>query len=140
MSMTFPSQDLFEALRQGLLADPSCTDGLDPLDAYFGLAIDADLYVFEFNGGECTAIIRGGNELDLDFVLAGPLSGWKQVLAAGPQEDGPRAGPATLASVIEEGALEVRSQDDEGCELAQGSIAFLQIFLERGRALEFDYS
>ena len=92
MSLTFPSQDLFEALRQGLLADPSCTDGLDPLDAYFGLVIDADLYVFEFNGGECTAIIRGGNELDLDFVGRAAF-GLEAGTGSGAARRWPRSGP-----------------------------------------------
>ena len=139
MSIVFPSSEFFRALQDGMEKEPECTEGLDPSDAYCGFAIDDRLYVFEFDGRTCAGAMSGGNELDLDFVVAGPSAVWRRALdglAAGGAET---AASATLPALVEEGALEIRSQDEAGPALADAALSFLQVFLERARGLDLTY-
>ena len=80
MSIPFPSPAFFQTLQEGMDREPGCTEPLDPCEAYCGLAIDEQLYVLEFDGRKCAAFVMGGNELDLDFVVAGPASAWQQII------------------------------------------------------------
>ncbi len=133
MDIPFPSTDFFHALRVALEQEPGVTDSLDPCEAYCGFEIDQQLYVFEFDGRECVAVVVGGNEIDLDFVLAGPTSAWQRIIETlGASESEERA---TLSTLIDEGALEIRSTDDEGPELARAALPFLQVFLEQAGSL-----
>lgn len=113
--------------------NPGCTASLDPCEAYCGFAIDQHLYIFEFDGRQCVAVINGGNELDLDFVVAGPTSAWRKIIEA--LEESNSDTGTTLPTLIERGALEIRTTDDEGPELARAALPFLQIFLEQARGL-----
>jgi len=135
--MQFPSLTFFEALQAAMESEPGCTESLDPCDAYCGFAIDQRLFVFEFDGRLCSAVVAGGNEIDLDFVVAGPASAWQQVIESVDEAD-PSA-KATLPGLVEKGALEIRSADDEGPEMARVALPFLQIFLERARGLEVEF-
>jgi hypothetical protein len=132
MSTTFPSPEFFDSLQKSMAADPGCTEHLDPSEAYCGFSIDDRLYVFEFDGRTCAGSMRGGNELDLDFIVAGPRAVWQQALDA--IEDGAET-EATLPSLYARGALEIRSQDDAGSELGKATLPFLQVFLEQARGL-----
>lgn len=113
--------------------NPGCTASLDPCEAYCGFAIDQYLYIFEFDGRQCVAVINGGNELDLDFIVAGPTSAWRKIIEA--LEESNSDTGTTLPTLIEQGALEIRTTDDEGPELARAALPFLQIFLEQARGL-----
>lgn len=137
MSIPFPSPAFFQALQEEMDGDPGCTEPLDPCEAYCGLAIEEQLYVLEFDGRKCAAVVTGGNELDLDFVVAGPASAWQQVIEAVKEPDG--NGKATLPALVEQGVLEVRSADDEGPERARVALPFLQIFLEQARGLDVGF-
>ena len=134
MSIAFPSLELFEALKNGLEEDPSCSEGVAPSDAYCGFAIDDRLVVFEFEGRSCAAVVSGGNELDLDFILAGPASVWQRALEALDGRDGD-----TLGDLVKEGALEIRSFQDDGPPLAQAALPLLQVFLGRARGLDLRF-
>jgi hypothetical protein len=111
--------------------DPCATESLDPCEAYCGFAIDQSLYVFEFDGRQCVAMVVGGNELDLDFVIAGPTAAWRKIIEA--LEESASGDGATLPVLVERGELEIRTTDDEGAELARAALPFLQIFLEHAR-------
>jgi hypothetical protein len=137
VSIPFPSAVFFQALQEAMEREPGCTEALDPCEAYCGFAIDQQLYVLEFDGRQCAAVVAGGNELDLDFVVAGPGSAWQQIVAA---VEEPKADvAATLPGLVEQGALEIRSADDSGPELARAALPFLQVFLEPARGLELDF-
>jgi hypothetical protein len=136
MSIEFPSADFFRTLQERMAADPACTEGIAPSEAYCGFAIDDRLFVFEFDGRSCAATISGGNELDLDFVVAGPSSAWQRALGGLQSGDPAEAAAATLPALVKEGALTIRSEDENGPELAQAALPFLQVFLEQARGLE----
>ncbi len=137
MSIPFPSPAFFQALQEGMDREPGCTEPLDPCEAYCGLAIDEQLYVLEFDGRKCAAVVMGGNELDLDFVVAGPASAWQQIIEAVEEPEGNTR--ATLPALVEQGVLEIRSTYDEGPELARAALPFLQIFLEQARGLDVKF-
>ena len=138
MSIPFPSPTFFQALQKAMDREPGCTAHLEPCEAYCGLAIDQQLYVVEFDGRQCVAVVAGGNELDLDFVLAGPESAWRRIIEAGPGDPDGVARP-TLSSSVEQGALEVRSAVDDGEELARAALPFLQGFLDQARGLDLKF-
>jgi hypothetical protein len=117
--------------------EPGRTEALDPCEAYCGFAIDQQLYVLEFDGRHCAAVVAGGNELDLDFVVAGPSSVWQQIVEAVEEPEGDRG--ATLPGFVEQGALEIRPADGDGPELARAALPFLQVFLEPARGLELEF-
>jgi hypothetical protein len=132
MSVIFPSSEFFQALQKAVDADPGCTGHLDPCEAYCGFSIDDRLYVFEFDGRTCLGAMSGGNELDLDFVVAGSNAAWREALDA--IAEGDDAG-ATLPALADRGALEIRAQDEEGLALGKASLPFLQVFLEQARGV-----
>lgn len=137
MSVVFPSLAFFTAVQEAMAREPDCTNDLDPCEAYCGLAVDQALYVLEFDGRQCAAVVSGGNELDLDFVVAGPLSTWQQIVeAAGEPASASRP---TLPALVENGALEVRSSDDEGPDLARAALPFLQVFMDRAGDLDVKF-
>ncbi len=132
MSIPFPGAEFFSALREAMERDPGATESFDPCEAYCGFAIGENLYVFEFDGRQCVAVVVGGNELDLDFVIAGPTAGWQKIVEA--LEESVSENEATLPALVERGELEIRSRDDEGAELARAALPFLQVFLEHARS------
>ncbi len=138
MSVVFPSSEFFERLQQGLEEHPSSTADVEPSEAYCGFAIDDHLYVFEFEGKTCAGTIAGGNEIDLDFVLSGPLEVWArslEALAAGEVADDDES---SLQSLIKQGSLELRSQEDGGVEAGMATLPFLQVFLGESRGFEWE--
>ena len=139
MSILFPSSEFFQSLRDRLEQDPACTERVGPSEAYCGFAIDDQLYVLEFDGRTCAGAMSGGNELDLDFVLAGPAAAWRRALDGLASGDTAAAAGATLPALVAEGALEIRSQDEDGPELAKAALPFLQVFVERARGLDLTY-
>ncbi|MCP4905327.1 MAG: hypothetical protein GY910_10135 [bacterium] len=136
MSIPFPSNDFFSALQEGLNGDPSCTDHLAPSEAYCGFAVGEQLFVLEFDGHECSAVVPGGNELDLDFVVAGPADAWKKAIQGSEALDA----SAGLPVLIEKGDLEVRSAGGDGLEMARQSLPFLQVFLDQSRGLDLEFA
>jgi hypothetical protein len=135
MSVPFPSRDFFAALQESLNADPACTGHLPGNEAYCGFAIDEQLFVLEFEGHECSAVVSGGNELDLDFVVAGPAEVWRGAIEA--VED--QKDVLGLPKLVKSGALEIRSLGDDGLEMARETLPFLQVFLEHSRGLEVQF-
>jgi len=135
MSIPFPSTEFFTSLQGGLNSDPSCTDHLDPSEAYCGLAVDDHLFVLEFDGHECSAVVAGGNEIDLDFVVAGPLAVWREAIQGVEARDDSSGLPA----LVERGDLEVRHADDEGAHTARDTLPLLQILLEQSRGLDLEF-
>jgi len=132
VSPVFPSADFFRALRAAMNDDPECTAHLGPSEAYCGLAVGDHLFVVEFDGRSCVAVVAGGNELDLDFVVAGPAEVWRRAIEG--LESGDAA--ASLPALVEQEALEIRSADPEGQKLASDTLPFLQVFLGHARGLE----
>jgi hypothetical protein len=115
--------------------DPRCTEHLEPSEAYCGFAIDDQLFVFEFDGRGCSDVVAGGNELDLDFVVAGSQAVWRQAVEA----LGGRDASATLPALVAKRALEIRSTIEAGPELGRKALPFLQVFLEQARTLELSF-
>ena len=134
MSVLFPSLEFFQELAAQLSADPECTSGVDPSEAYCGFAIGDSLYVVEFDGRECAGVVHGGNLLDLDFILAAPRKVWEGAVAAIVGQDA--GGEASLARLIEQGSIEIRSEADDGLELAQAALGFLQAFFDQAKQFQ----
>ena len=131
MSVVFPSLEFFESLRAELSADPASTLGVGPSEAYCGFAIGDSLYVVEFDGRACAAVAHGGNPLDLDFILAAPREVWNRAVAAITEEGA--GGDSSLEQLVEQGAIEIRSEVDDGPELARDALGFLQLFFDQAK-------
>lgn len=138
MSVVFPSLEFFESLRAELSADPASTLGVDPSEAYCGFAIGDSLYVVEFDGRECAAVVHGGNPLDLDFILAAPREVWKRAVAAITDEGA--GGDSSLEQLIEQGAIEIRSEVDDGPELAREALGFIQLFFDQAKRFRVKFA
>ena len=138
MSVTFPSLEFFNALKDQLSADPDATSKVEPSEAYCGFAIGDMLVVVEFDGRECAAVVHGGNPLDLDFVLSAPRDVWESAIAAIIAGDGGSEG--SLAELIEQGAMEIRSEVDDGPDLARAALGFIQAFFELARRFEVKFA
>ena len=126
MSVSFPSLEFFQSLQKELAAHPECTQGVAASEAYCGFAIGDSLYVVEFDGRECAAVVHGGNPLDLDFVLGGSAECWQKAVSA--IVDGAAGSDSSLAGLIEQGGLEIRTEADDGAELARAALPFIQVF------------
>jgi hypothetical protein len=128
MSVVFPSLDFFLALQKGLAENASSAEGAPPSEAYCGFSIDGQIFVFEFDGRECAAVVYGGNPLDLDFVLAGSSESWLEAIAKGARP---------LAELVESNAIQIESESDDGPELARAALPMLQAFLDQAQGLDF---
>lgn len=138
MSVVFPSLEFFESLRAELSADPTSTLSVGPSEAYCGFAIGDSLYVVEFDGRECAAVAHGGNPLDLDFILAAPREVWKRAVAAITDEGA--GGDSSLEQLIEQGAIEIRSEVDDGAELARAALGFVQLFFDQAKRFRVKFA
>ncbi len=138
MSVLFPSLEFFESLRAQLSADPECSKIVGPSEAYCGFAIGDSLYVVEFDGRECTAVVHGGNPLDLDFILAAPREVWKEAVSA--IVEGSVGSDPILERLIDEGAIEIRFEVDDGSELARAALGFVQLFFDQARHFEVKFA
>ncbi len=138
MSVLFPSLEFFESLRAQLSADPECTKDVGPSEAYCGFAIGDSLYVVEFDGRECSAVVHGGNPLDLDFILAAPRGVWERAVDA--TREGGAGSAASLEQLIEQGAIEIRSEVDDGPELAREALGFVQLFFDQARHFQVKFA
>ena len=127
MSSEFPDVEFFRMLQKGLAENQSSIEGVPPSEAYCGFLVDSRLYVFEFDGSNCAAVVSGGNPLDLDFVLAGSSEGWHEAIASG--------GARPLAELIESGAIRIESEVDDGPELAHAALPMLQAFLDQAQGM-----
>ncbi len=137
MGVSFPSVAFFQALQNKVADDPKALTDLGPCEAYCGIDVGDLLFVLEFDGRECAAVVSGGNLLDLDFVLRGSDQAWKSLvssLASGGSEP-----TGSLAEQIKAGALEIAAEDEEGVELARAALPFLQGFLALTRGLDVEF-
>lgn len=138
MSVSFPGVAFFEALQKALAADPSALADLAPCEAYCGIDVGGRLFVLEFDGRECAAVVSGGNPLDLDFVLHGSQQAWKDLVSSLVTSGGSE--PAgSLVHQIDAGVLEIATEVDGGTELARAALPFLQGFLAQARGLDIDF-
>ncbi len=137
MGVLFPSVEFFEALQKAVAGDPMALTDLGPCEAYCGIAVGDRLFVLEFDGRECAAVVSGGNPLDLDFVLRGSDQAWNALVSSLASGGSQPAG--SLAQQIEAGALEVSSEDDDGPELARAALPFLQGFLALTQGLDIQF-
>ncbi len=138
MSVPFPSREFFETLRQRIADDPAIMVKVDPSEAYCGLAVGDDLYVMEFDGRGVAAVAFGGNPLDLDFVLEGSRETWRETISAIGDHVGADANH-TLAALVRSGAIKIRSENDEGPELASAALDFLQAFLDQAQHVDVSF-
>jgi hypothetical protein len=110
MRVKFPSAEFFLACKEGLSKDPANTRDVAPSEAYCGFSIEGQLFVFEFDGHACAAVVAGGNLGD---------------------------GEATeLASLIQDGTLTIES--DEGEEVAHAALPMLQAFVDQAQSCDFE--
>jgi len=129
MTVAFPSTEYFRALQAGL-EDPTATEGVEPSEAYCGFRIDSSLFVLEFDGRVCSAVVSGGNPIDLDFVVGGSLNAWERAVGACPE------GPRRLDELLSDGGLVIETDADDGEVLAQAALPMLQAFLDQARRIE----
>jgi hypothetical protein len=127
MSTAFPSVEFFAALQKSLAENPSCTEGVPPSEAYCGFAIGEQLFVLEFDGRECSAVVGGGNPLDLDFVLSASAENWRQALT--------ETAPKPLAELVAAESIRIETEADDGAELAHAALPMLQAFVDQARSL-----
>lgn len=139
MGVAFPGLDFFKALQDEAKTNPGGLADLGPCDAYCGFNIGDRLFVLEFEGHECGAVVSGGNPLDLDFVLRGSESAWRGLVESLAKSGGADA-TGRLADQIEAGALEITTEADDGLDLARAALPFLQGFLELTQRLEVDFA
>jgi hypothetical protein len=128
MRVKFPSAEFFLACKEGLSKDPANTRDVAPSEAYCGFSIEGQLFVFEFDGHACAAVVAGGNPIDLDFVISGPLAGWQRAIGDGEATE--------LASLIQDGTLTIES--DEGEEVAHAALPMLQAFVDQAQSCDFE--
>ena len=128
MSVAFPSLEFFQTLQKGLAGNPSSAEDVPPSEAYCGFSVDGELFVFEFDGRACAAVVAGGNPLDLDFVLAGPKESWHEAFAS--------SGARPLAELVESSAIQIESELDDGPDLARAALPMLQVFLDQARGMD----
>ncbi len=128
MSVVFPSLEFFRTLQKGLAENRSSTEDVPPSEAYCGFSVDGQLFVVEFDGRECAAVVSGGNPIDLDFVLAGPRESWHEAIAHGDARP--------LAELVESKAIRIASEADDGPELARAALPMLQIFLDQAQGMD----
>jgi hypothetical protein len=138
MSTMFPSLEFFNALKDQLSADPDATLKVEPSEAYCGFAIGDMLVVVEFDGRECAAVVHGGNPLDLDFILSAPREVWESAVAAIVADVAGSQG--NLADLIEQGAIEIRSEVEDGPEQAKAALGFIQAFFELARRFDVKFA
>ena len=132
MATVFPSIEFFTRLQDAMNADLDGTSHLEPCDAYCGMAIGTHLFVLEFDGRACSAVVPGGNELDLDFVLAGSSTAWEKLFTA--QKEAGAAG--ALGDLVGDGVFELRSADDDMLPAARDALPFLEVFFSRAAGME----
>jgi len=135
MSILFPSIEFFTSLQGNFNGDAGCVKHLDPSDAYCGLAIGDHLFVLEFDGHECSAVVAGGNTLDLDFVIAAPSVAWQQAIEGIMTSDM----DVSLPTLVENGEFEIQSVDDAGFDAARETLPLIQVFLEQARGLDLEF-
>jgi hypothetical protein len=135
MSMFFRSAEFFRSLQERMNRDSAPTEGLDSKDAYCGLMIGHHLLVLEFAGNECSSVVAGGNELDLDFVVAGTSAAWQKMIEAVDRDDA----AIGIASLVDSGDFELRSVDAAGVKMANEVLPFLQVFLEQARGIDVSF-
>lgn len=128
MSVVFPSVEFFTALQKGLAENPSSTEGIPSSEAYCGFSVGGQLFVFEFDGRECAAVVSGGNPLDLDFVLAAPSESWREAMTS--------ASPRPLAELLEREAIRIETEAEDGVELARAALPMLQAFVDQARGVD----
>jgi hypothetical protein len=131
MALIFPSTEFFIALQKGL-EDSATTQGIAPSDAYCGVMVDQHLFVLEFDGNQCSAVVPGGNPLDLDFVLAGSMHAWQQALGASAGES------HTLDELLGKGELRIEAEMDDGEDLARAALPMLQAFVRQAAGIELE--
>ena len=133
MAVPFPSVEFFETLKERFGDDAVVDAKLDPSEAYCGLAIGDGLYVLEFDGSECAAVVYGGNPLDLDFVLAASTEVWGAAVSGIGDPD------QRLEELVGRGEIEIHSEQPDGSEQARRELGFLQAFLDQARGLEVNF-
>ena len=138
MSVVFPSLEFFTALQEGMAENPASTEDIEPSEAYCGLDIDDDLFVLEFDGRACSAVVPGGNPLDLDFVLAASAETWQETITSIVENAGADS-QHTLAALVDKGTIEVRSETDDGPDLARAALGMLQAFLDQAKGLDIAF-
>ena len=124
----FPSVEFFLACQEALSKHPESVEGVPPSEAYCGFSIGGQLFVLEFDGHACAAVVAGGNPIDLDFVIAGPLDVWRRTFA--------ERFATSLADLIGAGDLVIESEEEEGA--ARAALPMLQALLDRARDFEFE--
>ena len=136
MGTVFPSIHFFTQLQDAMNANPDASAHLAPSDAYCGICIGTHVFVLEFDGRECSAVVPGGNELDLDFVVAGEESAWQELLTTR-EEPGPAG---RLCDFVDRGLLELRSADESMLPAARETLPFLDVYFSRASGLELDFN
>jgi hypothetical protein len=129
MGMRFPSAEFFTTLQVGL-KESGASEGVTPSEAYCGLMVDRDLFVLEFDGHQCAAVVSGGNSLDQELVLAGSRDAWYRALDASTRK------PSTLGELLDLGDLRIEADLDDGEDLARAALPMLQVFADQAAGLD----
>jgi len=135
MAIPFPSLEFFQALQQKVKEDPEF-EKLGVCDTSFGVRIGDALFSLHFEVYECVDVREGGNPAELDFVLAGPLDVWREMIDAIVEHGGADAAH-TLNSLTHLGdVIQVEYEDPEGHDRMYRFMASIQAFFDLARQLE----
>jgi hypothetical protein len=138
MAVRFPSLGFFQALQQRTKDARDRFEKLGYFDTRFGVRVGSQLYSVAFEVFECVDVREGGEPRELDFVLAGPLEVWKQMIGAIVQHHG--AGAAhTLNTLSHVGdVFKVEFVDAEGHDKFYRYMASIQEFFDQAQHLEVE--
>ncbi len=138
MATPFPSLAFFQALQQRTKEASDRFERLGYCDTTFGVRIGDRLFRVAFEVYECTAVGEGDGDEALDFVLAGSLETWIEMVRAIRENSGADAAH-TLNTLTHIGdVIQVEYDDAEGYDKFFRYMASLQEFFDQARALDLE--
>jgi hypothetical protein len=136
MAVEFPSLAFFQALQQRTKEEHARFEKLGYCDTSFGVKVGDRLYSVAFEVYECVDVGEGGDPSQLDFVLAGSLETWREMLRSILDHGGADAAH-TLNTLTHLGTtLVVEFEDAEGHDKLFRYMASLQEFFDQARHVD----
>jgi len=142
MSVVFPSVAFFEALQGQMRAAEERFSRLGFFDTTFGIRVLGDgprTFVLAFEVFDCVRVAEGVDGVDVDFVVEGPFSAWREMLdtihALGAADT-----VHSLNTLTHFGeALRVRYDDPDGHDKMYRFAESIQEFLDLSARVDFVY-
>ncbi len=138
MAVPFPSLAYFQALQQRTVEAQGRFEKLGYCDTTFGVRIGPELYTLAFEVFECVDVREGGDPAELDFVLSGEESIWREMVQAIVANGGADT-EHTLNTLTHVGdVVQLEYTDPEGHDRFFRYMASLQEFFDQTRHVEVE--